>query len=969
MKFTRHHLLAHALVTAVVTCLPLHAATLHWDGDDLGPDADGGPGDWDLSTTNWDDFPTAGVDVAWPTTATGDDDAVFGGVAGTVFINAAGVAVNDITFNTANYLITGDTLTLDGTLSDPTITTGVAASISSSLLGTHGLAKSGNGTLRLDGDNSGLTGTLRISGVTSGNNGGIRAAGNGALAGFSAIDIANGGGIQLEGATIGAEVEILAAGGGGLNAPRGVIRSVSGASVVDADIQMTSSIRLGNEGTSTTINGAITAPVGSGSNIYFRFASNQGLILTNPDNYWEGISQLGEGSYYFHPGALPDNTNLWIGQVGSCHFETNGTYTSTIGNGLGQTQIGSNSAASNTTTTPMGFSARGGDLTVDLGTVTWGSTTLGGTNFFACGAFSLAGPNATHTCTLASGLDLNGANRTVTVSNGAAEIDGQISGTISGGAGSVLTKTGAGILLLSGANTHAGGTTVAQSQGSVNALRISHPDALGTGSLTIGAGGNNDMARIELAGDITVTNGIPSLTSRNNDVPHIVNASGDNTITSNINSGGGGSRVTIRSDAGKLTLQGNIGTRQLNLFGDGDGEILGNVPLQGTNGLVKNGAGTWTLAGTSTYVGTTVISAGTLQVGAGGASGSLGSGDVTNNSTLVFDRDGTLAVTGSITGGGTIVKRGPGLVSLNGVTASWTGTTTVEAGRLDLNGDGSGLTGALTIGDGDTPNGSATLGGDGTVGGAISLAADGVLSPGSGVGTLTATQAVGGNGTLAIEVDGATGDTLNASGTLDISGLSLEVTELSTPTAAVYLIVDGSSPLTGAAFASVGSLPAGYSLVYGYNDGADTHNIALVGSGLDPFDAWAQSTHTLAGPDAEATADPDDDDLDNGTEFVLGGDPKSDSSALRPTLVNGTSEIVFTFRRSDLALTQPGIDIAVEYGSTLAGWTTAQDGVNGVTITVVDDGFGAGIDRVAVSVPKSLAAGGRLFARLRAAVP
>lgn len=976
MKLTRHHLLAYALVTAV-TSIPLHATTLYWDGADDTPDADGGSGDWDFTSLTWNDFPFDGDSVSWPSVATGDDDAVFGGVAGTVFINASGVKVNDILFTTANYLITGDTLTLDGSISDPTITTGVAATITSSLLGTHGMTKSGNGTLRLDGDNSGLTGTLRISGVSSGNNGGIRAVGNDALSGFGEIEISNSGVLMLEAATIDASVQIFAAGGGGLNAPRGVIRSTAGASVVNAPIQMTSSIRLGNEGTSTTLNGAITAPEGSGSSVYFRFASNQGLILTNPNNYWEGISQLGEGSYYFYPGALPANTNLWIGQVGTCYFESNGTYTSTIGNGPGQTQIGSNSAASNTTTAPMGFSARGGNLTVDLGAITWGSTTLGAGNFFACGAFALAGPNATHTCTLTGSLNLNGANRTITAANGSAEIDGEISASITGGTGSVLTKSGAGLILLSGANTHVGGTVVAQSQGAVNALRISHSNALGTGSLSIGGGGNSDQARIELTDGITITNSIPALTSRNNDMPNFVNVSGNNTITSNISSGGGGSRTTFRSDSGKLTLQGNIGTRQLNLFGEGDGEILGNIPLQAAVppqtafGIVKNGGGTWTLAGSSSYVGPTTISAGTLQVGAGGNSGSLGSGDIINSASLVFNRDGILTVTGSISGTGTVTKRGPGLVSLNGATSAWQGSTLVEAGRLDINGNGFDLLGGITVGDGDVGNGSATLGGNGLIGSAITLAADGVLSPGSdaGIGTLVAAENVSGEGSLEIRIDGNTADQLAVDGTLDIRAMNLEVTTLSPATGNTYIIVDGKSPITGAAFASVTGLPAGYTVVYGYHDGSDSHNIALVGSGLSPFDSWAQTTHGLTGPAAASTADPDGDGLDNALEFVLAGDPKADSSALRPTLVDQPGQIVFTYRRSDLAMTQPGAVIAVQYGSNLGTWTTAQNGVNGVSIAVQDDGFAPGIDRVTVTLPKSLAAGGRLFARLQATLP
>ena len=79
--------------------------------------------------------------------------------------------------------------------------------------------------------------------------------------------------------------------------------------------------------------------------------------------------------------------------------------------------------------------------------------------------------------------------------------------------------------------------------------------------------------------------------------------------------------------------------------------------------------------------------------------------------------------------------------------------------------------------------------------------------------------------------------------------------------------------------------------------------------------------------------------------------------------------MIFTFRRSAMAFTQPGNVITPEYGSALAGWTAAQNGVNGVTITVTPDGFGSGIDKVEVSIPQALAVGRKLFAHLKVTIP
>ena len=758
---------------SLVSAISLPAATLFWDGTSSGPDADGGAGTWDLAASNWDSLAAAGTDTTWPAVSTGDDDAVFAGAAGAagiVTVDAAGITANDITFNVAGYTINGGDLKLDSVDPDgpdpltapaPVVSSSAAATIESKLSGTHGLTKSGNGTLLLTGDNSGLSGPLVISGVTSGNNGGVRVSGDAAFGMLGSVKIDDGGVLLLENTTLGDAVAIDAKGGGGLAAPRGVIRAVAGTAVVNGAINMAGSIRLGNEGTSTTINGAVKAPVGSGFNIYFRWASSEGLILTNAANYWEGVSQLAEGSFYFHPGAFPANTNLWIGQVSTCWFETSGTFTSSLGTEAGQVRFGSDNPASNDAARGRGFSARGGALTVNLGSsIVWGTTTLSAGNFFATGNLSLAGPNSTDTCTFTSDIDLNAANRTVSAANGTADVDGEFSGVISGAVGSILSKSGTGVILLSNANTHPGGTTVAQSQGAGNPLRISNANALGTGPLNLGGGGNNDQARLELTGDITVTNNIPILTSRNNDAANFLNISGENTITSNLNSGGGGGRVTLQSNEGNLIVTGSIATRQLNLRGDGNGELRGNIPLQGTYGLNKAGAGKWIVAGDATYAGTTIISEGTLQIGNGGTSGTLPAGSITNDGDLVFNRDGELAVAAAISGGGNLTKRGPGSVTLSGPTVGHTGTTLIEDGALLITGDATSATGVVTVGDAIGLAGTAMLGGSGPIGGNIVLASDGAISPGATVGTLNVSGSISGAGGLNIEIDGETSDKL-----------------------------------------------------------------------------------------------------------------------------------------------------------------------------------------------------------------
>src|SRR5262249_30094964 len=96
-----------------------------------------------------------------------------------------------------------------------------------------------------------------------------------------------------------------------------------------------------------------------------------------------------------------------------------------------------------------------------------------------------------------------------------------------------------------------------------------------------------------------------------------------------------------------------------------DYSISGAGSIAGSGGLTKSGTGTLTLATNNTYSGPTSIGAGgTLQVGNGGGSGSLGTGAVTNDGTLIFNRTGTTTVNGAIGGAGSLQQNGTGTTIL-----------------------------------------------------------------------------------------------------------------------------------------------------------------------------------------------------------------------------------------------------------------------------------------------------------------
>ena len=108
--------------------------------------------------------------------------------------------------------------------------------------------------------------------------------------------------------------------------------------------------------------------------------------------------------------------------------------------------------------------------------------------------------------------------------------------------------------------------------------------------------------------------------------------------------------------------------------------------IGGGGKFIKSGTGKLILSGANSWSGDTLISAGTLQIGEDGPGGSLGSGDVTNNGTLRFERTGTLPVPNPIGGSGGLYIDCPinaGTIVLSGVN-SFDGGVTVNSGALRI---------------------------------------------------------------------------------------------------------------------------------------------------------------------------------------------------------------------------------------------------------------------------------------------
>jgi outer membrane autotransporter protein len=201
---------------------------------------------------------------------------------------------------------------------------------------------------------------------------------------------------------------------------------------------------------------------------------------------------------------------------------------------------------------------------------------------------------------------------------------------------------------------------------------------------------------------------------------------------------------TIGSLSGTGTVLNNgAATATLTVGHDNSNSTFSGVLENGTSvlALIKSGTGVLTLTGTNTYTGGTTISAGTLQLGNGGTTGSI-TGNVIDNGVLAFNRSDSVTFDGVISGQGTLVKQGGGTLTLTGMSTEFTGPTMVNNGSLIVDGS---IASTQTL-----VNPGALLGGHGFLGG--DLVSSGIVSPGTL--TVNGNYTQNANGTLRIEVAG-----------------------------------------------------------------------------------------------------------------------------------------------------------------------------------------------------------------------
>jgi autotransporter-associated beta strand protein len=460
---------------------------------------------------------------------------------------------------------------------------------------------------------------------------------------------------------------------------------------------------------------------------------------------------------------------------------------------------------------PGGTLSLAGSLTVSGNTVAGGSGGSGHT-----GGQSGAG--------IGSGLFLGG-NGTLSLTPGAGQTqtigDAIVDQTGAGGTGAnagswSLAKGGTGTTILTGANAYTGGVTVSGGvlQGSSASLKgniLNNASVVfdqagdgtyagnlsGTGALTVrGAGAVTFSGTNTYSGATTVSNGGTLLFSSDANLGAAGNGISLNNGTIGVGAGAGGqtfSRPVTITSTGGMFVGDNVTS-----------PVTWSGAIGGTGRLDKSGTGTLILSGVNTYAGGTLVNGGTLSftsdanLGAAGAEITLEGGSIgttkdavaglsmTRPITLVGSGGITLGINpltwnGNITGNGRFIKSGLGVLTLAGLTNTYTGGTMVTQGTLQVASDDK-------------------LGAAGT---AITLLDGGGLWADKTFTTARPVALLGGGGTFQV----SDGQTLTLGGTLQGSNF--------TKVGAGTLVLAGTSSYTGTVFQNGGTLQGSTSTLLG----------------------------------------------------------------------------------------------------------------------------------------------------------
>ena len=613
------------------------------------------------------------------------DQLIFSGSTRTATVNnlAAGTSFKSIEFASNNFSVAGNSITLtsgiivDSGVTGSSISAGIGLSgactvnvvntsitISSSVSGSGSLTKTGAGTLILTGTDTYYGGTTISAGALQIGEGGATGSIVGNISNNGQLIVNRSGILALSG-SIGDSGSLTKLGSGTLELYGNNYFS-GGTTINEGTVKQESDSALGYG--NLTMGGGTLDLNGHEVNVTWLNGNSNGSIANSLADSTATLNVYNGGNYQ---GSIVDD----LGGSVALHYFGGGSMTLS------------------------GYSNYWGGTTIDGGTVTLGSSWgLGYGNVTINGGV----------------LDMQGHDLYISQLNGSADAlvtsywgnatlylwnGGSYDGRISDGYGGVVgLYVSGGTLTLGNENPFSGGTTIGG-----GTVKLGYDFSLGYGNLTM-SGGTLDLADHDLY------------------INYINGGSASATITNSVGSstlnvyGGGQFRGTIRDGAGVMALStfGEFVLTGDNMYvggttisggtltlgaGGTTGSVAGNIAnngqlivnrsnelsyagiISGTGSLTKTGSGKFIVTGANTYSGGTTIAAGALQLGAGGATGSI-AGNVSDSGQLIFNRTGSYAFSGIVSGSGGLTKTGGGTLTLSGAN-TYTGSTTIAQGILN----------------------------------------------------------------------------------------------------------------------------------------------------------------------------------------------------------------------------------------------------------------------------------------------
>jgi autotransporter-associated beta strand protein len=450
---------------------------------------------------------------------------------------------------------------------------------------------------------------------------------------------------------------------------------------------------------------SVTLTVNAGANSLAAGVYSSSLLFSNASTHvvqsrpltlvvgtgltWNGGGGTGgalDGAGSWSDQSLGTDTNWWNG---SANVQWNGAAPDIASFGVGSGTAGTVTLNSPVTAAGINFNATGG-----------GNYVLAGSN-----PLTLEGSlNVNTSATISAPLTL-GLSSAFAVANGQTL---SISSLIGGATGNDLAITGPGNVVLTGQNNTsqtaglAGAVTINSGTVTLNSGNTQFGTLGNVAGLTVGSGATLALAGYNAisgygggARNVTVNGGTLTDTGGN----HALNI-----LTLN----GGTVSGTGSATYGSFNLNGdcfvpanatisaqNVIQSASSSFNAGSGATLTfSGTMIGSGGLTFAGPGTMIVSGANTYTGTTAIRAGTLQVGNGGAGGTLGSGPVVNSGLLQFNRSDNFIWTNLVSDpgfSGTFMKLNTDTLTLqssNAFRAGGGGVAQVNGGILQINTNG-----------------------------------------------------------------------------------------------------------------------------------------------------------------------------------------------------------------------------------------------------------------------------------------